>query len=68
MTELANRTTHGLDVKLETIGDKLVVTVKNFAAEILADYPEGFTLETTDGKEAMDMFYHPFTYYRQRLQ
>lgn len=63
MTELANRTQTGLDVTLESKGEILRVTVTDF----FADGPAGFILETTDGKKALDMFYHPFAYYRDRV-
>lgn len=63
--ELANRTVEvddgkTLEVTLESLGDKLLVIVTEF-------FEPRFTLETTDGKKALDMYYHPFAYYQGQL-
>jgi hypothetical protein len=64
MSELANRNNNGLDVTLQSVSDNVLrVTV----TDTWSDGTQGFVLETTDGKKAMDMFYHPFAYYRDRL-
>jgi len=57
------RNNSGLDVSLDRYGDVLKVTV----TDTFHDGPGGFVLETKSGKEAVDMFHHPFAYYRDRV-
>lgn len=60
MTELAKRQAHLLEVSLDAFEDgHLEINVTE-----LGD--PRFTLQTNDGKQALDMYYHPFAYYSER--
>lgn len=62
MTELAKRASELLEISLDAFDDgHLEVNVTE-----LGD--PRFTLTTTDGKEALDMYYHPFAYYGERQE